>query len=279
MNYGQTVGLYYEETTVTNDNLYSVYWKNFISEISDKDSRIVTATFYLTPDDIANFRFNDNIYIDDQYFKVNKIQNYNPAEEETCKVELIKTKFITVPRKFSRIKPNYPVLPVKPDGPVKPVKPPIKPGRPIGVISTNNTNIIQKSDSAVIGRDNFVYSSKSLTVGDNNTVSGERVVTFGDNNVVADDKIFIFGDNNTIEPGAEGSVIFGSNLTVTDPGTFVIGGKLVISSNYVNAGRNEILNTFPDNKTINYISASRNEVRELGSEDVINYIDGGRFTE
>jgi len=98
INFGQTNGLYYLEETVTSDNLYSVYWENFVNELFDKDSRIITASFYLSPFDIADFRFNDNIYIRDQYYKVNKILNYDPTKEALVKVELIKTKFITIPR-------------------------------------------------------------------------------------------------------------------------------------------------------------------------------------
>ena len=276
INFGQTIGLYYPETTVTNDNLYSVYWENYMRELSDKDSRIITASFYLSPDDIARFKFNDNIFVDGQYYKVNKIQNYDPTDIRTCKVELIKTKFITVPRTFSRTKPNWPVLPPIIDGPVKPVKPPIKPVRPIRGLSTG-FNIVTTGDTVVAGSGNIINSDGTFVGGDGNTLVGDKSLVIGDSNDVNAEKSFVMGDNNTVTEDAKGSFIFGDNQTADQPGMIIIEGRLVMASNYVQAGRNEIINPFFDNSPVNYISASLNAVREWGSYTSVNYLSGGRY--
>jgi hypothetical protein len=277
LNFGQTIGLYYPETTVTNDNLYSVYWSNFMGELSDKDSRIITASFNLGPDDIANFRFNDNIFIGDQYYKVNKIQNYDPTVSKTCRVELIKTKFISIPRAFRKRRTNFPTYPAVPDGPEVTWRASTKPDGPINILNTGRNNLITQPNTAVIGDNNLINSNRSLIIGDDNITSTDRVMINGSGNEVYDENVVVFGDNNIINQGAAGSIIFGSNQTISAPNTFVMGGVLVITSNEVSAGRNEILNPFPGNKIINYISASRNEVRELGSQDVVNFIDAGRY--
>lgn len=76
----------------TNNNLYNIYYKQFIEEITDKDSKIVTAYFKLTPVDIFNLNFKNFIHVDGTNFRLNKIIDYNPTSESTTKVELAKLK-------------------------------------------------------------------------------------------------------------------------------------------------------------------------------------------
>lgn len=76
--------------TFTNNNLYNIYWKQFIDEITDKNSKILTAKFRLNPQDIKGFSFRNVIFIIDAYYIVNKIMDYNPLEVGTCTVELLK---------------------------------------------------------------------------------------------------------------------------------------------------------------------------------------------
>ena len=214
INFGQTNGLYYLEETVTNDNLYSVYWENFINELFDKDSRIITASFYLTPFDIADFRFNDNIYIGDQYYKVNKILNYDPTKEALVKIELIKSKYITIPRAFSNVKPSLPIT-----GAVGSSVPDIKkPPRPTGGLISSGTNTVVGGKNIVVGKDNAVYASKSLVLGASNSVASDtKAYVLGDNNSVEgnSEKTVVIGDNNTISEGVTGSVVFGSGNVVS----------------------------------------------------------------
>ena len=85
--------LFYYTDTLTNSTLFNKFWSKYLQEITDKDTKIITAFFDLTPLDIANFRFNDNIWIEDNYFRVNKIIDYNPLSEGLTKVELLKVKY------------------------------------------------------------------------------------------------------------------------------------------------------------------------------------------
>jgi hypothetical protein len=55
--------------------------------------------------------------------------------------------------------------------------------------------------------------------------------------------------------------------------------RFVVSADIIDASRNEILNLFPDNKVINFVSASRNAVREPWSADVSNIVSAGRIDE
>ena len=81
--------------TFNNNNLYNKYYKKFIEEITDPNSKIVNAHFYLTPNDIANLSFKKQYYFEGQYFRLNKIENYNPSNPLT-KCEFLKIKEATV---------------------------------------------------------------------------------------------------------------------------------------------------------------------------------------
>ena len=74
----------------TDNNLYNAYWKKAITEMPDKDSKLVTAWFYLTPTDIQLLDFRDTIKVDEQYYKINKVINYSPTTTDLTQVELTK---------------------------------------------------------------------------------------------------------------------------------------------------------------------------------------------
>lgn len=78
--------------TYTDNNLYNAYYSKFITEITDQNSKIVRARFNLQPSDIANFSFRYAVFVDDCYYWVNKIIDYNPQERRTTLVELLKIK-------------------------------------------------------------------------------------------------------------------------------------------------------------------------------------------
>lgn len=80
------------QATYTNANLYNVYWKEFIDEITDVNSSIVTGWFRLTPADIAMLDFRHIYYFNGQNFRLNKIYDYDPIHEGLTKCEFIKTK-------------------------------------------------------------------------------------------------------------------------------------------------------------------------------------------
>ena len=73
-------------------NLYNVFYKQQMLELTDKSARMMTCNFYLTPVDIANFRFNDVIFAHNEYWRVNKIIDYDTSSDvkQTTKMELIK---------------------------------------------------------------------------------------------------------------------------------------------------------------------------------------------
>jgi hypothetical protein len=110
--------LYYgDETNIgsnyTDNNVYNIYWKQFIDEITDKDSKLVTAYFHLTPLDIYNLNFRNFIYVDGSNFRLNKVIDYDPTKE-VCQVELSKIKLSNpfVPSTVIIAPPPIPSVPV-----------------------------------------------------------------------------------------------------------------------------------------------------------------------
>ena len=273
LNYGQTTGLYYPETSVTNDNLFSVYWQNQMTELSDKDSKIITGDFYLTPDDIASFRFNLKVFLINQYYKVNKI-TYNPVENGLSRVELIKSLIVTVPREFSITNPSVPNSATFSNNSV----PPIKQNDPTSVLISGGGNIIRKNRSLVVGSENQSYGQNTYLLGNNNVVSSNGNFVLGDGNRVEilSDNNQIIGSNNTLGAGVSGTLVFGNEVTAELPNSVYMLGRFVNLANYISGSRNEVQNAFPDVK-IDYTNASRDVVRELGGDSIISYINGGRF--
>lgn len=83
--------------TITGGDLsttqFNVYWSPYMAEITNKDSKLITAHFYLTPADIQALDFSKYIYIDGVQFRLNKIIDYNMSRPDTCKCELLKVNY------------------------------------------------------------------------------------------------------------------------------------------------------------------------------------------
>jgi hypothetical protein len=80
-------------TAITNNNAFNAYWSKYISEITDKDSKIVKGNFYLTPADMEKLSFRDLYYFDNNYFRLNKVEDYDPINPSVniCEFLFLKT--------------------------------------------------------------------------------------------------------------------------------------------------------------------------------------------
>lgn len=76
----------------TSNNLYNANWRQFIEEITDKNSKMVTGWFRLNAMDINSMDFRNLYFFDDEYFRLNKIIDYNPVSEGLTQCEFIKIK-------------------------------------------------------------------------------------------------------------------------------------------------------------------------------------------
>jgi hypothetical protein len=72
------------------NNLFNNYYSSYLAEITDKDSRLLTAYFDLNDLDIFNLDFSKFIYIDGGLYRINKIIEYAPENNDLTKVDLLR---------------------------------------------------------------------------------------------------------------------------------------------------------------------------------------------
>jgi hypothetical protein len=75
--------------TYTENDTYNTFYRTRINNIYNPNTRIVSGYFDLKYSDIQNFQWNDVIKINEQYFTINKISEFNLTNRELTKVELI----------------------------------------------------------------------------------------------------------------------------------------------------------------------------------------------
>ena len=87
INFGTCDFYYYQPQTLTNNNLYNLYWRRTINQINE--GKMLSAFFYLRENDIHSLKLNDKIRIDNSWWNINKVIDYNANTDGLTKVELI----------------------------------------------------------------------------------------------------------------------------------------------------------------------------------------------
>jgi len=94
LNFGATQQLFFTLATgALSNNMFNAYYSPYMAEITDKDSRLLTAKFKLTEKDIFNLDFGKFIWIDGVLYRLIKIYDY--SEGELCKVDLLRVIYTT----------------------------------------------------------------------------------------------------------------------------------------------------------------------------------------
>lgn len=89
LNFGATNEIFFNLTSgALGNNLFNIYYSPYMAEITDKDSRLVTAKFKLNDVDIFNLDFRRFIWLDGVLYRLSKIVDYTPGE--ICTVELLR---------------------------------------------------------------------------------------------------------------------------------------------------------------------------------------------
>lgn len=79
--------MFYEGYTITNNNLYNLYWRRTVNQINV--GKMLTAYFDLREDDIQSLKLNSKIRIDNSWWTINKIIDYDCNANNLTKVELM----------------------------------------------------------------------------------------------------------------------------------------------------------------------------------------------
>ena len=74
----------------SNNNCYNVYWKKYIEEITDKNSKILECNLALRPYDYNELSFRKNYYIDGSYWRLLKVQDFDAMSQSSTKCVFLK---------------------------------------------------------------------------------------------------------------------------------------------------------------------------------------------
>jgi hypothetical protein len=84
-NYGKVYTLNYPNT-----NCYNFFWKRYIDEITDKNSKILECYLSLRPYDYNELSFRKNYYIDGSYWRLLSVVDYDVTSNQTTKCTFLK---------------------------------------------------------------------------------------------------------------------------------------------------------------------------------------------
>jgi hypothetical protein len=243
INFGLCDYYSYQVTFPTQNNLFYLNWARTIQNINE--GKIFIADFWLTEADMNLFRLSDRIRIDNGYFYVNKIIDYNAGASQLTRVELIT---METPAPFGITTPGQ-LRPYDVKDLDKAIDGIVIDRRPADVIKF-------RSDA------NFVRGFRNSLI-DMNTRGAQ-----------------ILGRGNQIADSFRGMVI-GDNIYADTPGVYVGDWSLSESgvefkgTMFIDGGYNQVINLNKGNEP-DFIDAGENCVRKLGELKSKPFYDGGR---
>jgi hypothetical protein len=161
---------YYQPTSLTSNNLYNRYWRRTMGQINS--GKMLTAMFNLKENDIQRLQLNDKIRIDNSWWNINKVIDYDANDHKLTRVELI-----SVDNEINFTPFMGPSGPDVPD--------PIPGIGPLQVLATNYINIKKIQNTNV-----FANQATATVMGRGNTiVGGTRSVIVGDGYIVSENVI------------------------------------------------------------------------------------------
>lgn len=286
LNFSEPKTLYYlaDNYGYTQNNLYNNYYELFFEEVYGRESKLITAYFYLTSKDIFEFDYRKLIYIERMssgspgYFRVNKIE-WDPSKKDSYRVELIKVlndfKFTKRNKKggiFS--KPNLSIY-----DDLRTIGGNLGTGN-INIIGGANNNVISTDTTIVVGNGNVSSNANSAFIsGSNNKLTGAYTSILGgygnisggdfssiiggfSNSVAGNCNTNLNGFNNVIEYNSNNSqILSGCNNTIgLSTGT----GSYPSENNSIIGGFNNIVYSgLTDSSTYNNLIIG-------GSNNIIN---------
>jgi hypothetical protein len=78
---------YFYNSQLTNNNLYNLYWRRTIEQINS--GKMLTAYFRLNAVDIAKLKLSDKIRINNSWWNINKVIDYDANKPDLTQVELL----------------------------------------------------------------------------------------------------------------------------------------------------------------------------------------------
>ena len=180
INFGTNDFYFYQTESLTANNLYNLYWRRTVNQINV--GKMLVAMFDLDEVDIQSLKLNDKIYIDNSWWNINKIADYNANNNQLTKVELISidTEIDLVSFQTGNGNPiGDTITAVGTDSMLR-------------TMTMNNNVIMPGADAMVFGRGNTV-------------TAGTRGVLIGDGQVLEEDGMVV--SNLTVTDTINGEVV------------------------------------------------------------------------
>jgi hypothetical protein len=206
INFGTCDYYFYQVPTLTANNLYNLYWRRTVNQINV--GKMLTAYFDLREDDIQTLLLNDKIRIDNSWWNINKVIDYNANDYAPTKVELIS---------------------VDSDIELAPFQ--TRPGTTTGgnVINdaitnvlrsatTSNNTVLNGADVIIRGQGNSALPNvRGMIIGDGQTLDQDGIITPRINGILASDALIGYKKYtallNQVSTSAPTAIIFENALT------------------------------------------------------------------
>ena len=207
----------------TNNNLFNLNWRRTMNQINS--GKLLSAYFYLNSYDIVRMKLNDKIRIDNSWWFINSIKDYDANSLQPTKVELIsvddevKIPFvIQSANKLSRNSPYFSVL------------------NDLAASKQRYTNtIISTGDISVVGRNNYIANGVTgKVIGSDNVVNSGNSFVFGNSNNIETNNSFVLGNGNVVTQDVSNSLVIGNGVTATQSGTLYTANIIVASGSTIN---------------------------------------------
>jgi hypothetical protein len=166
LNFGTCDFYYYNPQTLTNNTLFNLYWRRTINQINV--GKMLTAYFKLDESDIHSLKLNDKIRIDNSWWNINKVMDYNANLNQLTKVELISvdSEIDLAPFQTNTGNPapstttNTALMSVR-----------------SSAMNTGNV-ILESANVAVYGTRNMIAQGvRGIVIGDDNTLNEDGLIT------------------------------------------------------------------------------------------------------
>lgn len=244
INFGVSEFYTHNYSTITDNNLFNRFYRTQY-DIFEK-GYMMKAKFKLNELDISSLKMNERIFVNNSWWNINRIIDFDLNSNTLTEVELI-----SADSSIGEFIPNQNLFINK---------------RLMGTEINNWGNINEKSNKMNNTNGSEVYGKSNKIEDTNNTL------VIGDFNYVKNNNGLVIGSSNYVN-GSGIIVLGGFNKSYEGKGKVYING-LIEEVDLIDACENEVRNPFGDT-SIHLIDGSVDEVMNIGSDTNIHLIDGG----
>jgi hypothetical protein len=166
INFGTCDYYYYAPQSLTANNLYNTYWRRTVNQINV--GKMLTTYFNLQEDDIQTLKLNDKIRIDNSWWNINQVVDYDANNNGPTKVELIS---VDTDIEFAPFQSN-------PGTPTSPFVSVDATSSAMSTRSVQSNGNLSGEDVIVRGTGNIIGTGlRGIVIGDNRVLNDDGIIT------------------------------------------------------------------------------------------------------